>query len=73
MAVRHVPTPEELQQAVQSGELLTQDHRRALIEIDARALGMSPDEAIIRARAGTLPKTPVADDLMLLLGIEAAS
>jgi len=26
--------------------------------IDARALGISPDEAILRARAGTLPKGP---------------
>jgi len=68
-----VPTPEELQQAVQSGQLLNQDHRRALIEIDAHALGMSTDEEIIRARKGTLPKTPVADDLLMLLGIETAS
>lgn len=72
MATRHVPTPEEVQRAVLSGTILTEDHLRALIEIDARVLGMSPDEAIFRARAGTLPKNPVADDLMLLLGIESS-
>jgi hypothetical protein len=72
MTTRYVPTAEEVQRAVQSGDILGDAHLRALIEIDARALGMSPDEAIIRARAGTLPRTPIADDLILLLGIEAS-
>ena len=72
MATRHVPTPEEVQEAVQRGDVLTEDHLHALIEIDARALGMSADEAIIRARNGSLPKSPVADDLILLLGIAAS-
>lgn len=72
MATRHVPTPEEVQQAALSGEIVTEDHLRALIELDARALGMSADEAILRARNGTLPRTPVADDLILLLSIEAS-
>ena len=72
MATRHVPTPEEVQQAVQSGEILNDAHLRALIEVDARALGMSPDEAILRARRGTLPKGPITDDLLLLLGIQSS-
>ena len=72
MATRHVPTPEETQQAIQEGTLLTDDHLRALIELDARALGLSTDEALLRARAGSLPRNPIADDLLLLLGIKSS-
>ena len=69
MAVRQVPAPEEVQMAIMKDAVLNDDHLRAMIEIDARALGMSPDEAILRAKRGTLPKGPIADDLVLLLGV----
>ena len=72
MATRNVPTPKEIQTAVQSGAVLSEDHLRALIEIDARALGISPDEAILRARTRSLPKSPIADDLILLLSIQSS-
>jgi hypothetical protein len=58
--------------AALSGSILTDEHLHAMIEIDARALGMSTDEAILRARRGTLPRTPIADDLILLLGVQAS-
>lgn len=63
-----VALPESLRQAVERGEL-TEDQLRELIALEAEALGLSPDEAIYRAKAGTLPHHYVADDLALLVAL----
>jgi uncharacterized protein len=82
---RHVFTTEDAQAAGRKGGMVSQARRarevlaaqraRDLLDMvvaDARALGMSTDEAIIRARDGSLPKNPIADDLILLLSLQSS-
>ena len=64
--------PDDLRCAIESGRL-TQVQLRRLIELEACALNLSIDEAIRRARAGTLPKHYIADDLALLVEMQAAA
>ncbi len=61
------PVPEHLQEVIERGEPLTEAQVRELIEAEARALGMKGEEAICRARAGTLPRHYIADDIALLV------
>jgi hypothetical protein len=55
-----------LDQAIDRGEL-TEEQLLELIAEEAATLGLSRDEAIARARAGTLPKRFPAADLELLV------
>lgn len=55
-----------LAEAIERGEL-TEEQFRELIETEARALGLTYDEAIARARAGTLPRHPRGANLELLV------
>ncbi len=70
MAVRDSATrremPPALREAIEQGEL-SQQQLRELIEFEAEDLGLSFDEAVRRAREGTLPKTVVGMDLELLV------
>jgi hypothetical protein len=67
--VREVPqVPEALQRAISTGEL-TEVQLRELIELEANALSLSTEEAIKRAKAGTLPRHYIADDLALLVDL----
>ncbi len=74
MAVRDSATrremPPALREAIEQGEL-SQQQLRELIEFEAEDLGLSFDEAVRRAREGTLPKTEVGMDLELLVQILA--
>jgi hypothetical protein len=60
------PIPKSLRKAIEAGQL-TEAQLRELIALEARALGLSPDEAIRQARARKLPRGHVADDLSLLV------
>lgn len=64
--------PDDLREAIESGRL-TRAQLRRLIELEARALNLSVEEAIQRARTGTLPKHYIADDLALLVVMQAAA
>lgn len=66
MAATVVHIPEDLLQAIESGEL-TQAQLRQLIGIEAAAIGMSFDDAIVGARENTLPKDPIGSDLRFLV------
>lgn len=59
--------PKSLQQAIEQGEL-TDAQLRELIGLEAKALGLlSTEEAIEHAKAHTLPRNYIADDLALLI------
>jgi hypothetical protein len=58
--------PAELLEALEGG-VLTQEQLRELISIEAAQLGLGFDEAVKRAREGSLPKNPVGLDLELLV------
>ena len=60
--------PEDLQRAVESGTL-TNEQIRLLIDLEAKFIGLSFDEARKRARNRTLPNSPVGSDLQLLFGL----
>ena len=65
------PLPSELQRAIEQGEL-TEEQLRELITLEAKALGLSYEEAIKRAKQRTLPRTHVGADLELLVELLAA-
>lgn len=61
--------PAELLAALERGEL-TSDQLRQLITLEAKALGLSFDEAVSRARAKRLPsRDAIASDLELLVDL----
>jgi hypothetical protein len=64
--------PTELREAIERGTL-TPAQLSQLIELEAACLGLSAEEAIQRAQAGTLPKHYIADDLALLVEMQAAA
>ncbi len=64
------PVPADLIAAIDQGEL-SQGQLRRLIEIEAGDLGLDFDEAVRRARDGSLPKTVVGLDLELLVELLA--
>jgi hypothetical protein len=59
-----------LQEAIERGEL-TREQLRELLEQEARALGLEVEEAIRRARLGTLPHTYIGADIELLAELAA--
>jgi hypothetical protein len=58
--------PEELRQAIESG-VLTSEQIRQLIELEAKAIGLTYAEAIVRAEARSLPRNGIGNDLQLLV------
>ncbi len=65
------PFPPDLQKAMELGEL-TDPQIRQLIELEAREIGLSYDEAVASAKAQTLPRTAIGSDLKLLVRLLAA-
>jgi hypothetical protein len=74
MAVEHRATeqtyevPADLRQAMANGAL-TNEQLRRLIALEAAQLGLSFDEAVRRARDGSLPTTVVGSDVELLIDL----
>ncbi|MCI0483427.1 MAG: hypothetical protein L0Y78_02470 [candidate division NC10 bacterium] len=60
------PLPRELREAINRGKL-TQAQLRELIALEARALGLTYDEAVRRARERRLPRNVLGSDLELLV------
>lgn len=60
--------PPDLLEAIENGEI-SLEQLRELIRIEAQDLGLGLEEAIRRARARTLPRGVIADDLELLVGM----
>jgi hypothetical protein len=63
--------PEELRKAIESGKL-TDEQVRLLIELEAKVIGLSYDEARARAKARSLPRNGIGNDLQLLFGLVPA-
>lgn len=61
--------PPALRQAIKRGRL-TPSQLTCLIRVEAKALGLSPADAIKRARARNLPRHYLADDLALLVQLQ---
>jgi hypothetical protein len=66
------PFPPDLQRAISRGEL-SRDQLKQLITIEADALSLSFDEAVDRAKAGTLPNNYIGADLELLIELLPAA
>lgn len=64
--------PEDLRNAIESGHL-TAAQLHHLIELEAKALGLSYEEARIRAKARSLPRTGLGSDLQLLFALLPAA
>ena len=60
------PLPVELQQAIEEGEL-TDEQLRELITLEAKAVGLTYEEAIKRANDRPLPQSLLGGDLELLV------
>jgi hypothetical protein len=58
-----------IQKKIDRGEPLTEAEVREIIRAEAAELGLSLEEAIDRARAGTLPRQFPAPDIELLVGM----
>ena len=65
------PLPTDLQQAIEQGEL-TEAQLRELIELEAKAIGLSYEEAVTKARERRLPKNYIGADLELLVQLLSA-
>lgn len=63
MATKTVQMPPDLLAAIEGDGELSREQFRQLFEIEAESIGLTFDEAIAAARAGTLPKNPIGDDL----------
>jgi hypothetical protein len=63
--------PVSLIEAIEHGEL-TPEQLDELISLEASALGLDYEQAVARAKAGTLPKTYIGADLALLVDLLAA-
>lgn len=61
--------PLEVQGKIDRGETLSVEEVRAIIAAEAAELGLLIEEAIARARAGTLPRHYLASDIELLVGM----
>ena len=65
--------PKELVEAIERGEV-TEEQLRELIRLEARALGLSFEEAVERAKNKSLPsKGHIAADLELLVELLPAA
>jgi hypothetical protein len=60
------PLPAALQEAIERGEL-TEAQLRELIALEAKALGLTYEEAVRKARDRRLPKNYIGADLELLV------
>ena len=60
------PLPLELQQAIEEGAL-TDEQLRELITLEAKAIGLTFEEAVARARNRTLPHNALGTDVEFLL------
>ena len=58
--------PDNLIAAMEAGEL-TQSQLRELIRIEAESIGLTFDEAIDRAKKGTLPGCHIGSDIDFLI------
>ena len=65
------PLPTDLQKAIERGEL-TEAQLRELIELEAKAIGLTYEEAVKKARERRLPKNYIGADLELLVQLLAA-
>jgi len=61
--------PLAIQGKIDRGEELSEAEVRAIIAAEAAELGLALEEAIARARAGTLPRHYLASDIELLVGM----
>lgn len=66
------PLPPELQRAIENGEL-TEDQLKELIRLEANAIGLSLEQAITKAKNGSLPKDHIGADLELLVDLLPAA
>ncbi len=64
--------PIELREAIERGAL-TRAQLAQLIALEAEAIGLTAEEAVARAHAGTLPRHYIADDLALLVEMQAVA
>ncbi len=64
--------PATLVEAIELGEL-TQEQLKELIGVEAKALGLTLDEAVRAAKDRTLPKNHIGADLELLVGLLEAA
>lgn len=60
------PLPLALQEAIERGEL-TEDQLRELITLEAKALGLSFEEAVRKARERRLPRNVIGSDVEFLI------
>ena len=63
--------PEELLEAIESGTM-TDEQLRLLITLEAKAIGLSYEEAYALAKARSLPSNGIGIDLQLLFGLVLA-
>ena len=66
MATSTIQVPQDIIDAMEDGEI-SQSQLRRLFEIEAAALGLSFEEAVIAARNDTLPRDWIGLDLRLLV------
>ena len=66
MATATIHIPDDIVEALEEGEI-SQAQLRRLFEIEAAALGLSFEEAVIAAREDTLPRDWIGLDLRLLV------
>jgi hypothetical protein len=66
--VREDRMPKELKEALKRGRL-TERQLKRLVEHEARELGLTYRQAVLRARSGKLPDTTVGTDLAMLVSI----
>ena len=60
--------PEELRRAIEAGTL-TSEQVRQLIELEAKALGLTFEQAKELAKKRTLPGSSIGSDLQMLFGL----
>jgi len=58
--------PADVAEAIERGDV-TEDQLQRLFAYEASLIGLEYDEAVRRARDGTLPKSPIGLDLELLV------
>ena len=69
MATKTVQMPPDLLAAIEGDGVLTDEQLRQLIEIEAESIGLTFDEAVAAARAGSLPKNHIGFDIRSLVGM----
>ena len=63
--------PDDLLHAIETNSM-TDEQIRQLIEIEAHELGLTYDQAVQKAKEGTLPTGPLGSDIEFLAGLFAA-